>query len=183
MECTLLTENLDLSDQRVFSKFFEQTYVRLYRYLYGLTGGPAEDVEDILADVYARAWSSRYRFRGGPNAALCWLFRIAKNLVIDSNRKHKLVDEYQDIETMILPAPEPSPETEIISNERREILWRLLQTLPQEPREMLVLRYMLAWPVGEIARYMNKKETAVSMAIHRALKRLQQNWPAKEPVL
>lgn len=179
----MLEESLDLSDQIVFSKFFEQTYVRLYRYLYGLTGGPAEDVEDILADVYSRAWSSRSRFQGDPNAALHWLFKIAKNLVIDSKRKRKIVDEYQDIESMILPAPEPGPETEIISSERREILWRLLYTLPQEPREMLVLRYMLAWPVGEIARYMNKKETAVSMAIHRALKRLRQNWPVKEPVL
>ena len=181
-EFPLTLEKKDLASEDVFSQLFQQTHLQVYRYLYALTGGPAEEVDDLVAESFVRAWSSRTRFHGDANAALRWLLKIAKNQMIDAYRRRKVSGEPESLDAKDPPAPDASPEAQTLSGERRKILWQLLQTLPEEPREMLVLRYILDWPVGEIARYMHKNETAVSMAIARALKRLQQNWPVKDSV-
>lgn len=173
----------DFTHQDVFSQFFQQSQVQVYRYIYGLTGGPAEEVEDLTAESYARAWSASARFRGDFQEALYWILKIAKHQVIDTYRRRKTTGEPDSLETFDPPTNEAAPEDQILSHERSAKLWGLLQTLPEGPREMLVLRYMLDWSIGEIARYTHKNETAVSMAVHRALKKLQQNWPVTEIVL
>lgn len=173
----------DITHQDGFSQFFQQSHLQVYRYIYGLTGGPAAEVEDLTAESYARAWSARAGFHGDFKEALYWTLKIAKHQVIDAYRKRKSAGEPESLETFDPPTHETAPEDQVLSHERSAILWGLLQTLPEGPREMLVLRYMLDWTVGEIAQYIHKNETAVSMAIHRALKQLQQKWPAYETVL
>jgi RNA polymerase sigma factor (sigma-70 family) len=54
----------------------------------------------------------------------------------------------------------------------------LLAELPQEQREILILRYLLNWKIKQIAGYMDFPENTVSVYIHRALERLRQTWPA-----
>jgi len=172
---------LALTQRGVFSQLFSQVNVQVYRYLYGLTGWPPEEVDDLVAETFARAWSARASFQGDFNAAMHWLLAIARNQVIDVYRRRKtagMPEMLEDVEE--LPAPDADPETQALFGEQRLALWRLLQSLPDEAREILVLRYMLDRPVGDIAAYLGKKETAVSMAIHRALRHMQQSWPLAE---
>lgn len=173
----------DITNQEVFRQFFQQSHVQVYRYIYGLTGGPAVEVEDLTAESYAHAWTARAGFQGDFQEVLYWTLKIAKHQVIDAYRRRKTAGEPVSLEAFDPPMPEATPEDQVLSHERSAILWGLLQTLPEGPREMLVLRYMLDWSIGEIAKYIHKNETAVSMAIHRALKQLQQNWPTNEIVL
>ena len=51
----------------------------------------------------------------------------------------------------------------------------MLDSLPDDTREMLVLRYMLSWQVKQIAAHLDMKENNVSVRIRRALSRLK-NW-------
>jgi RNA polymerase sigma-70 factor (ECF subfamily) len=51
-----------------------------------------------------------------------------------------------------------------------------LHRLPDDKREVLVLRYMLGWKVKEIAQYMNKEENTVSVYIHRCLEQIRDEW-------
>lgn len=169
-----------LSQQEDFGQFFQQTHIQVYRYVYGLTGGPSEDVDDLVAEAYERAWKARRKFHGDNSKALHWLFTIARNQVIDAHRRRRAKHNPEYLDENQIAAPSIGLEGQVIVNERREILWRLLQTLPEDTREILVLRYLLEWPVAKVAKYLKKKETAVSMAIHRALKQLQVRWPEAE---
>lgn len=178
-----IKKNLDLTRQDDFTQFFSQTHLHLYRYLYGLTGGLPEDVEDLVAETYSSAWSAGDKFNGDQQAALRWLFTIAKRKMIDSYRKRKTKEEIFSIESVDLPSFEFNPEEQTLFMERRKILWSLVQTLSVENQEILILRYLLEWKVGEIAIYLGKKETAVSMAIRRALKRLQDAWPIGDELI
>jgi RNA polymerase sigma-70 factor, ECF subfamily len=171
---------LVLSHQEDFSLFFQQTHIQVYRYIYGLTGGPSEDVDDLVAEAYERAWKARRKFRGDHRNALHWIFTIARNQVIDAHRRGKSNHKPESLDENRIAGTGIGLEGQLILDERREILWRLLQTLPEDTREILVLRYLLEWPVAKVAKYLKKKETAVSMAIHRALKRLQDRWPEAE---
>jgi len=55
-------------------------------------------------------------------------------------------------------------------------LFHLVANLPEEPREILVLRYLVGWRVNEIASYMGTTENKVSVTIHRTISRLRENW-------
>ncbi len=174
-----------LSAASDFAAFYERLHLPVFRYIYGLTGGPREEVEDLTADVFARAWKARHTFDDRASdeesgAALGWLLKIARRLVIDAYRRQRVrtVDEQTDLGE--LPALEIHPEQAALVEEQRQTLWRLLQDLPEEPREILVLRYLLGWRVSQIALYLGKPENTLSVSIRRALKRLQQAWPQAE---
>jgi len=108
------TAALDLTNQETFSEFFEQTNMPVYRYLYGLTGGPPEEVDDLVAESYFRAWSARNSFRGDNNAALRWLLKIARHQMIDSYRRQKSAGVSASLETDDLAAPDGDLETQVL---------------------------------------------------------------------
>ena len=161
-----------------FAAFFEHNHTIVFRYVYGLGGGPHENAEDLTAEAFIRAWRARGRFRGDAEAALGWLLHIARNLVIDDARRRSLRPESSLEESDALRSREPSPEDAAIAHEQRRVLLDLLQSLPEQSRQMLVLRYLVGWRVNEIARYLGLNENGVSVGIRRALERVQRQWPA-----
>jgi RNA polymerase sigma-70 factor, ECF subfamily len=163
-----------------FSAFYEQSRLPVFRYLYGLTGGPQEDVEDLTAEAFLRAWRARRSFQGDEQAALGWLMKIGRRLVIDDYRRRKVRPVAEDSIPTELPQDEPLPEEVAMAGEDQRVLWRLLRAIPDEPREILVLRYLLGWHVNQIAIYIEVPENTVSVTIRRTLDWLRQHWPAQE---
>jgi len=104
-----------------------------------------EDAEDILQEVF-------YQFAGNTEPieqATGWLYKVARNKIIDNYRKHKLpladdvlngaeTDEDSfDWKEMLLPA-ESTPETEYLRNIFWEELQQALDELPAAQREVFV---------------------------------------------
>ncbi len=57
------------------------------------------------------------------------------------------------------------------------VLHGQLALLPDDQREMLVLRYLIGWRVNEIAAHLGVTENNVSITIRCALARLRRDWP------
>ena len=166
-----------LGEAATFAGFYERTHLPVFRYLYGLTGGPQEDVEDLTAEAFTRAWRARRTFDGDEQAALGWLMKIARRLVIDDYRRRKARPVTEGEIPAEMPLDEPPPEEAALAGEKQRTLWALLQSLPDETREILTLRYLLGWRVNEVAAYLEIPENTVSVAIRRALERLRREWP------
>jgi RNA polymerase sigma-70 factor (ECF subfamily) len=159
-----------------FAHLYDQSYVQVFRYIYGRCGGILQEAEDITAETFLRAWTTRHHFSGNEQAALGWLLRIARNLVIDASRRQKVRTTDDSLELETLPDVNAVPESELLTREQTAILWKMLESLPDETREMLVLRYILGWQVYRIAAHLNTKENTVSVCIRRALSRLKNDW-------
>ena len=71
-----------------------------------------------------------------------------------------------------------APEEAALAGDEKQLLLSLLLKLPDEPREILVLRYLLGWHVNQIAVYLEIPGNTVSVTIHRTLERLRLQWPA-----
>ena len=164
-----------------FDALYRSTYRSVYRYVFGLTGGPVKEVEDLAAETYLRAWESRERFHGPAEDGIGWLLRIARNLVIDRYRREgsRPALEGMTMEEISLPAATHTEE-QVIALERQAVLFRLLAQLPDEQRELLVLRYLLGWKVRQIGRHVSMPENTVSVYIRRALEKLRALWPPEE---
>jgi RNA polymerase sigma-70 factor (ECF subfamily) len=164
----------------IFTRLYEETYLIVFRYVYGLSGGPPQEVEDLTAETYARAWKTRQTFTGDEQAALGWLLRIARNLAIDLSRHRKVRDIDENLPVELLADANGIPEIDVITREQIAILWRMLGMLPDEVREILVLRYLLGWQVKQIAAHLGINENNVSVTIRRALKSLRNAWPTEQ---
>jgi RNA polymerase sigma-70 factor, ECF subfamily len=166
---------------KAFSQLYERTHLLVYRYIYGLHNGPRQEVEDLTAETFTRAWNARRNFQGDESSAIGWLLKIARNLVIDTHRRSKVRPQFSeipdDLDEALLVAPDASPETQVLQREQARILWKLLQTLPDQHREMLVLRYMLSWKVQDIGTHLNIAENTVSQTLRRILQKLRRDWP------
>ena len=106
------------------------------------------------------------------DSAIGWLIRIAKSLVIDDYRR--TVRAARNLSTDI--DSEATPEQTAVQDEQQKLLLRLVADLPDEQREMIILRYLLGWRVNEIARHMGTSENKISVSIHRTLSKLRAQW-------
>lgn len=170
-------QQIKLSDRVTFSELYDHAHLAVFRYIYSLHGGPREDVEDLTAETFSRAWKARRKFEGSFQAANGWLFRIARNLVIDTSRRDNsrgipLALEGRQISTKETPLEEATS-----LNEELSILLDLMQKLPLQHREMITLRYILGWRVKDIGQHLDIPENTVSVTIKRVLCRLQNQWP------
>jgi RNA polymerase sigma-70 factor (ECF subfamily) len=166
-----------------FNDLYETTYLSVFRYVYGLTGGPQAEVEDLTAETYLRAWKNRHAYGGDPHYGIGWVMKIARNLVIDLFRREKAGIPISDdpVEDEILSlSREGHPEEAMVAGEQQQLIVNLLAKLPPEQREMLVLRYLLDWKVQQIGQYLEIPENTVSVSIHRALEKLRAYWPAEK---
>jgi RNA polymerase sigma-70 factor, ECF subfamily len=161
-----------LVDPAAFAAFYEQAHPAVFRYVYMLHGGPPGDVEDITAEVFARAWARRQRFAGSAEAALGWVVTIARRLVIDQQRRQR--HRHTSALDEAMPADHAGgPEQHAILRERERLALDLLARVSLEQRDLLILRYFLDWRVRDIARHLGRSEGAVSVSIHRALRALR----------
>jgi RNA polymerase sigma-70 factor (ECF subfamily) len=170
-------QQINLSDRKTFSEFYEHAHLAVFRYIYSLHGGPREEVEDLTAETFSRAWKARRRFEGNIQAANGWLFKIARNLIIDSARRDNSRGIPLPLEGKQIPAENPLMEETASLNENITILFKLMQELPVQHREMLTLRYILGWRVKDIGLHLDIPENTISVTIKRVLAKLENQWP------
>lgn len=164
--------NSAIASPAQFREVYERNRLPVFRYIYALTGGPQDDAEDLAAETFLRAWKARHQFDGDIDAAVGWLIRIARSLVIDNYRRTVRVTRSLSAD---LPL-ELTPEQTAIHEQQQEFLLRLLADLPDEQREIIILRYLLGWRVNDIARHLGVSENKISVSLHRTLSRLRERW-------
>jgi RNA polymerase sigma factor, sigma-70 family len=162
-----------ISAPTAFSEMYERNRVAVFRYIYSLMGGPADDAEDLTAETFIRAWKARHAFEGNVDSAIGWLLRIAKRVVIDNHRRNS-VRRTSALQSDL--KSETTTEEEFLRIQQGEELLNLLKDLPTEHREILILRYVLDWKVNQIATHVGLSENHVSVIIHRTLTNLRKQW-------
>ena len=162
-----------ISSPAAFSEMYEANRLSVFRYIYSLMGGPAEEAEDLTAESFIRAWKARHTFEGNLDSAIGWLIGIAKRLVIDDHRR-KAVRKTADLLSQI--KTETTTEEEVLLIQQKQELLGLLKELPPDQREIMILRYTLGWKVNQIAAHTNLTENHVSVIIHRTLAGLRERW-------
>jgi RNA polymerase sigma-70 factor (ECF subfamily) len=177
-------EPISLQDSQAFEGLYLRGHLRVFRYIFGMYGGSVEEIEDLTAETFFKAWRARRGFSGDENAALGWVLKIARNLVVDKVRKEKnqrpLRCNFDDDSAgweQGIPSLGLGPEEQALFDEQAVILREILFTLPVEQRELVVLRYILEWPVNRIANHLGILENTASVNIRRVLQRIRERWP------
>ena len=159
-------------DAEAFGKLYERYADRVFRYLFAHLDN-CLDAEDIIEDVFLRVWRSlpNYREQGVP--FLAFLFRIARNALIDHYRRSNPVKGQLSIDDMSLRDNRPGPGESALSSLEREELRASLEQLRDDYRTVLVLRFLSELSPDETAEVMGRTPGAVRVLQHRALASLR----------
>ena len=166
-----LVDQAIAGDREAFGELYERHVRRVYRYLLYM----AKDVdvaEDLTEETFLQALAAihRYQRRGVPFVA--WLLRIAHNLQLNLNgrraqRSVPLVHEDQE-------GVVGSPELFLQDRASAERLMQVVQTLNEDQRQVLILRFIEGLSYADTARILGKSVGAVRVAQYRALRALRQ---------
>lgn len=149
----------------------ETQYERLLRYCYMKTRD-SHLAEDIVQETFVRFYET-YSSRDTAKELAC-LYTIARNLCTDYYRRKKpeLTDDLEKLEEV--EALGIRQENEIEKRLDALSLEQALETLPEELREMLLLRYTNEMSVTDIGKIFGKSRFSVHRRLKQALELLKQ---------
>lgn len=158
---------------------FEELYSHYLPKIYGFLLnriGQKELAEDLTSEVFAKALAniSKFNDRGVPFAA--WLFRIARNTLIDYTRKKK------EILTDAVESFEPEPDhaeagavAGLIHDEKKLFIRKTMKNLPEKYQTVLSLKFFEELSNEEIAEIIGCQKNAVAVRVHRALRLMKKH--------
>ena len=173
--------------QKLFLEMYDSFNDEIFRFCMSKTRNRDESL-DITQETFVKTWDY-LRLGNTIDMARAFLYRIARNLIIDHARKKKSVSLDAMFES---PYGETSgghgdsgsafdaPDYEHIpsgdAQDRAQMIERLKQ-LPEHSYEILVMRFIQELTISEIAKIYKESENAISVRIHRAIKLAQKLFP------
>lgn len=156
---------------------FEQLYARhragLYRFLVGQLRDRAL-ADDLFQDIWQRVVSAREGWR--PEAAFrTWLFRIAHNRLADhwrAQRHRPPAPDDADLRTERVPDPD-TPERSLLDADQRQLLQGALDALPDDQREVVLLRLEQELTLDEIGVITGAGRETVKSRLRYAMDKLR----------
>lgn len=168
----LLISTAKKGDRDAFGRLYGHYHPAIYRFVVAKVSFRHE-AEDITHEVFLKAWKSlpSYKEKGFPFSS--WLYRIARNRVIDHYRTKKSdsdIDNVSDEFVRIVDDIEESID-HLIDFERVK---EKLNQLSSDQQDVLILKFVEDMEIAEIAGILNKKEGAIRIIQHRALNKLKE---------
>lgn len=156
-------------DAEAFGTLYDQYAEVIFRYVYSHLENRL-DAEDLTEEIFLRAWRAlpKYDERGLPFSA--FLFRIARNSLIDYYRQRKVVQSIDDMEIQSHEAgPEEAVDVHIENNDLR----KTIADLREDYRNVLIFRFLSGLSPEETAQMMQRSVGAIRVLQHRALSALK----------
>lgn len=158
-------------DERAFARLLAPWRAPLFAYL-RRSAPDRSAAEDLLQETLIRVWRglAEYDDQGRFGA---WAFTIARRVAIDAarafDRRPDLVPEAEAPE----PAAPANPEADVLAGELEAILLATVDGLPEEQREVLILRQHGGLGFKEIAAITNAPLSTVLSRMHYAVTKLR----------
>ena len=164
---------------------FERLYAEYAGPLYGFLAyrtGNRSLAEDLLADTFERAWTSRRRFDLRRGSQKTWLYSIALNRLRDHARR-EVVEEraLHQVASLGVHNGNGSHNGTIEHVELRQLLLTAMDLLEEPEREALSLRYGGDLSLREIADVVGVPRSTIEGRVYRGLKKLSQELVEEAP--
>ena len=173
-----LVEDARTGDPRAFGRLFDHYHGSVYRYIVSRVHRPS-DAEDLTQVVFVKVLEAlpRYETRGIPFGG--WLFRLARNAVIDHVRTHR---DHADLEEVAYRSGGGAGLDEIVAvRQALDEVAVALAGLTDEQRDAVALRFFAGLSAREAAAVMGKQEGTVRGLQFRAIAAMRRTIGIDEP--
>ena len=154
-----------------FEKFYKKNFDKIYKFVFFRAGCNKELTEDLVSEIFTKALVNFTKYDEKISAS-AWIYTIAKNHLANYYRDNqKKALSLEEIEFDIPVAEEISDK---LTKEQAETeLCQALKSLPQDKRQLIILKYIEGFSYQEISEITGKSKPAVKVATHRAMRELK----------
>jgi len=159
-------------EAEAFGLLYDFYMPRIYRFVL-FKVGRREEAEDLTHQTFLKAWEhvETYESRGYQFSS--WLYRIARNTVIDHHRKSRPQVNIEDLGDDILQSESSQAKDLDLKIEWRTLL-EAIYKLKDVEQDVLIMRFVDELTHKEVAKAIGKTEGATKVIQHRALKNLKE---------
>jgi len=169
-----LVERFKKADESAFEEIVHQHSTQITNLANRLLGWPG-DVDDVVQNVFFRAYLGLKKFRG-RSSLKTWLFTITINQCRKQRYKNMLnLKLFSKLAQTSEQQTSPASDHQALKKDELENVREAVQKLPAKYREPVVLKYLQEMSTQEISRLLEISENAVQVRLSRARKRLKQN--------
>jgi RNA polymerase sigma-70 factor (ECF subfamily) len=132
----------------------------------------AADVEDVVQEILISIHKARHTY-DGQRPIVPWLLSIVRYRISDYLRKHYAQRRHQ---TVSLQEWKELIQDVTEDGIHRESIEALMRCVPEKHRQILTMMHVEGFTAREVGHKMGMNESAIKVAAHRAIKKIQQNF-------
>ncbi len=171
-------------DRPAFERFYDATVDRVLGLAQRITQHP-QLAEEVVGDVYLQVWRQSERFDAARGTAMAWLMNICRSRALDALRRASA--GMRRAQVPLADGEEPSsPQTTqdlLISADRNSALYRALEQLGSDQRQLLSLAYFRGYTHRELAAFTGLPVGTVKTQIRRSLQKMRALLPDARDML
>ncbi len=176
----MLARRAGSGEAEAFGMLYDRYVDAVYRYVFYRVRNEAE-AEDVTSDVFMRALRAIPKYEP-RQAFLAWLYRIARNAVIDRSRRQAARQQVSFEDALAHPNADQivHPDAGLLSGSDATIVRVAMQRLTPLQQEILVLRYVEGLDTKTISTLVGKRDGTIRGIEFRALSALRALIPSRE---
>ncbi|MEK7496008.1 MAG: sigma-70 family RNA polymerase sigma factor [Patescibacteria group bacterium] len=167
-----LIEQAIRGEASAFGLLYDRYQTQIYRFIY-LKVSHREEAEDLTHQVFLKSWQNigGYKFQSFPFSS--WLYRIARNQVIDYYRVKKNNLNLEEISESKIDDSSIGIIAILDDNSDVKKIKEAIKQLSPGHQDVIILRFIEELSLKETASALKKTEIAVKLLQHRAIKNLK----------
>lgn len=172
MDTNELVRQVKNGDTEAFGQIYDAFAQRIFRYI-RLKVQNKNEAEDILQEVFVKAYRGLDKLELKDLNFTAWLYRIASNTINDFFRKKYRTPEILSLDESFDVSDGRSLQNELANKSDVETVRAAFEYLPSLYKQVLELRFLQELSLDEIAEILNKTNLSVRLIQFRALKKVQ----------
>ena len=179
-EDAALARRAGSGEAEAFGVLYDRYVDKVYRYVFYRVRNEAE-AEDVTSEVFMRALRAIPKYEP-RQAFLAWLYRIARNAVIDRGRRQASRQQVSFEDALAHPNADQvvNPDAALLAGSDASVVRRAMQQLTPLQQEILVLRYVEGYDTKTISKLVGKRDGTIRGIEFRALATLRTLIPSRE---
>jgi RNA polymerase sigma-70 factor (ECF subfamily) len=167
-------------EAEAFGALYDRYMDAVYRYVFYRVRNEAE-AEDVTSEVFMRALRAMPKYEP-RQAFLAWLYRIARNAVIDRSRRRASRQQVSFEDALAHPHGDNvvNPDEGLLAGSDAGIVRQAMRQLTPLQQEVLVLRYVEGFDTKTICKLTGKRDGTIRGIEFRALAALRALIPSRE---
>ncbi len=168
-------KEMNTKTEKVFMESYEEFSDAIFRYTLFQTSNK-ETALDITQDTFIKTWQYLQKGEEVENIR-AFLYRVAKNLIIDYRRKKKSSSLDQILEAGADFTEQPNvleeKEDDFDRERDKEKILKTIDKIDEKYKEILLMRYVEEMSIKEIGDILEKSQNHISVMIHRGVEKLK----------
>jgi RNA polymerase sigma-70 factor (ECF subfamily) len=155
-------------DPEAFGMLYDEYVDQIFRYVYYKVGNLTES-QDLTGQTFLKAFENINSYEMRDVAFSSWLYRIAHNLVVDFFRRESKRESVPIDDQPPTASPGGNPVESVLADLESERLYKAMQKLTHNQREVLVLKFIDSLSNAQVAEIMGISVGAVKSTQKRGL--------------